>query len=318
MQGVMLDAGSLGTADLDLGPLHTCLESLECYDNTAPLDVVERLKGKDIALVNKVLLDEAVFAQLPNLKHIIVLATGVNNIDLESARNHGISVQNCRAYGVDSVAQHCLMLMLTLSTKMLEYRTAVFNGAWSESDHFCLLDFPVESLSGKTLGIVGYGDLGKGVARLAKAFGMSVMVAKRDGQTSDSIKRVGLEELLPQVDILSLHCPLNEQTKNLIGFPQLCQMKNSALLINCARGGVVNEADLVKALDEKQISGAGVDVLVQEPPPINNPLLVTKRDNLIVTPHTAWASRQARQTIVLQASENIISLKSGHKNLRQI
>jgi glycerate dehydrogenase len=247
----------------------------------------------------------------------MVLATGVNNIDLEAAKKLGISVQNCRAYGVDSVAQHCLMLMLTLSTKMLNYRRAINNGDWSRSGQFCLLDYPIESLAGKTLGIVGYGDLGKGVAHLARAFGMTILIASRQGQ-KPTHDRVTLAQMLPQVDILSLHCPLTSDTTNLIDWPQLCALPNSALLINCARGGIVNEAALIKALDEGQIAGAGVDVLTQEPPPIYHPLLAVQRDNLIMTPHTAWASRQARQTILNQAAENVMSVISGQSFIRQL
>ena len=180
-----------------------------------------------------------------------------------------------------------------------------------------MLDYPVESLAGKTLGIVGYGDLGKGVANLARAFGMTILIAARQGQEPRH-GRIPLDKLLPQVDVLSLHCPLTQNTTNLIDWPQLCALPNTALLINCARGGIVNEAALIKALDEGQIAGAGIDVLTQEPPPEDHPLLAVERDNLIVTPHTAWASRQARQTILNQAVENIMSLISGQGLVRQL
>jgi len=242
----------------------------------------------------------------------MVAATGVNNVDLVAAEELGISVQNCRAYGVESVAQHSLMLMLALSTRLLEYRSAIEQGAWSRSAHFCMLNFPVESLAGKTLGIVGYGELGKGVARLAQAFGMNIKIAARPGEAVPA-GRYSLQELLPQVDILTLHCPLTKNTENLIDWPQLCALPNHALLINCARGGIVNEAALVRALDEQQIAGAGVDVLTTEPPPVDHPLLTISRPNLIVTPHTAWASRQARQTIVQQVSENLLALNQLRK-----
>jgi len=202
------------------------------------------------------------------------------------------------------------MLMLTLSTRLLDYREAIQAGQWSQSRNFCLLDFPVESLAGKTLGIVGYGELGKGVAKLAEAFGMGVIISTRPGQASYD-DRLSLDELLPQVDILSLHCPLTPETQNLIALPQLQTMKSSALLINCARGGIVNEADLIVALQNQDIAGAATDVLSVEPPPADHPLLQYQANNLIITPHSAWASRKARQTIVQQLANNVLSLATS-------
>ena len=317
MQVVLLDAETLGPDDLDFSPIRVLNHDLWCHQSTQPDEVVKRLVHAQIVLVNKVVLDASCLDQLPQLKHIIVLATGVNNIDLAATARLGISVQNCRAYGVESVAQHCLMLMLNLSTKMLNYRRAINNGDWSRSKQFCLLDHPVESLAGKTLGIVGYGDLGKGVADLARAFGMNILIASRMGQ-KPSAGRLPLEQMLPQVDILSLHCPLTQDTTDLIDWPQLCALPNTALLINCARGGIVNEVALLKALEEGQIAGAGIDVLAQEPPAKDHPLLVLEQDNLIITPHTAWASRQARQTILNQAAENLLSLTTRPVFIRQL
>ena len=310
MRAVFLDVGSLGPGDLDMAPLQGCLDALVCYDHTPPEQAVERLQGMDIALVNKVVLSAEILQQLPDLKHILVAATGTNNIDLVCAQKLGVSVQNCQAYGVDSVAQHTLMLMLALSTRLLDYRQAIQAGQWSRSRHFCLLDYPVESLAGKTLGIVGYGELGQGVARLARAFGMQVCLAARPGQPSRG-DRIALAELLPQVDILSLHCPLTAQTQDLIAWPQLQAMRSSALLINCARGGIVNELALIEALNNNEIAGAATDVLSAEPPPPDHPLLQYQHNNLIITPHSAWASRTARQTIVQQLAQNIISLGSS-------
>ena len=312
MRAVFLDLDSLGPNDLSLDPLYAAVTQLQCHTITPPEQVLARLACAQVAIVNKVVLDRHILTQLPQLKHIVVAATGVNNVDLVAAEEFGISVQNCRAYGVESVTQHCLMLMLALSTRLLEYRAAVQQGAWSRSAHFCMLDYPVESLAGKTLGVVGYGELGKGVARLAEAFGMNIKIAARPGEAVPA-GRHSLHDMLPQVDILTLHCPLTDNTENLIDWPQLCALPNSALLINCARGGIVNEAALVRALDEQQIAGAGVDVLTTEPPPVDHPLLTTSRPNLIVTPHTAWASRQARQTIVQQVSENLLALNQLRK-----
>ena len=310
MRAALLDLSSLGPEDLDFSALEAAVDSLDYYDHTAGIEqTVARLQGKQIAIVNKVLLSADVLAQLPELKHIQVAATGTNNIDLDYAREHGITVQNCQAYGVDSVAQHALMLMLTLSTRLLDYRQAVQQGDWSRSQNFCLLDYPVESLAGKTLGIVGYGELGQGVARLASAFGMQVKIATRPGQASYG-ERLALSELLPQVDVLSLHCPLTEATQDLIAAPQFKAMKPSALLINCARGGIVNEADLLHALANHDIAAAATDVLSVEPPPADHPMLQYQGNNLIITPHSAWASRKARQTIVQQLAQNIVSLNT--------
>ncbi len=310
MRAAFLDLSSLGPSDLDLAPLEACVDEMRCYQHTTSEQVVGRLQDMDIAIVNKVVLSADLLQQLPQLKHIIVAATGTNNIDLDCAKARGISVQNCQAYGVDSVAQHTLMLMLALSTRLLEYRTAIQDGQWSRSRNFCLLDYPVESLADKTLGIVGYGELGKGVAKLAQAFGMRILLATRPGQASYG-ERLALHEMLPQVDILSLHCPLTPATANLIAWPQLQAMKSSALLINCARGGIVNELDLLRALKEQQIAAAATDVLGVEPPPNDHPLLQYQKPNLIITPHSAWASRKARQTIVQILAENILSLASG-------
>ena len=182
MHAVMLDAATLGPEDLDFSPLEKVVDSLTCYQHTQANEIVVRLAQTQIAIVNKVVIDPSVLSQLPHIKHIVVLATGVNNIDLDAAAQVGISVQNCRAYGVDAVAQHCLMLMLTLSTRMLNYRRAISNGDWSRSKQFCMLDYPIESLAGKTLGIVGHGDLGQAVTQLARAFGMSILIAARPGQ----------------------------------------------------------------------------------------------------------------------------------------
>ena len=317
MRCVILDLASLSPSDLDLEPLRSATDQLDCFSNTSPEQVLERLHGASIVIVNKVVLDRELLKNLPQLQHIMVAATGVNNIDLKAAHDLGISVQNCRGYGVDSVAQHCLMLMLTLSTKLLYYRAAVGRGDWSRSPHFCLLDYPVESLAGKTLGIVGYGELGQGVARLATAFGMKVMLASRPNQPVPK-GRHALHDLLPQVDVLSIHCPLNKDTHNLIDWPQLCALPNSAIVINCARGGIVNEDALLKALDVGQIAGAGLDVLTEEPPSQKHVLMVEQRPNLIITPHTAWASRQARQSIVQQTAENLLAIKNSSKLLRSV
>ncbi len=310
MKAVFLDADSLGADDLDLQPLKSSVDQWQSFAATAPEQVIERIDGADIIIVNKVVLDaEALHSNL-DLKLVCVAATGTNNVDLQTASALGVVVCNCQAYGTASVAQHVFALMLALSTRLLQYHQAVQAGDWTRSSQFCLLDYPITELSGKTLGIVGYGELGQEVARLAQAFGMQVLVAERAGKSARA-GRMTLEALLPQVDVLSLHCPLTDETRGLIGSAELALMRPGALLINAARGGIVDEPALVTALEQGQISGAGVDVLSVEPPPAGNPLLCCRHPNLIITPHSAWGSREARQRIVGQVGENIRGYRQG-------
>ncbi|MCA1769404.1 MAG: 2-hydroxyacid dehydrogenase [Halomonas sp.] len=303
MNAVFLDRESLDRNDLDLAPVEACVDQLTSYPQTSPEDVAERIRGHDIVIVNKVLLDrETLEAHAPSL--ICVVATGVNNIDLDACRDLGITVCNSQGYGTDSVAQHCLCLMLALSTRLLDYQQAVQRGDWHRSTQFCLLDYPVQELAGKTLVIVGHGTLGGRVAELARAFGMQVKVAARPG-SARSDNRKPLNELLPEADVISLHCPLTDATRDLIGTPELVRMKPTSLLINTARGGLIDEPALANALQRGEIGGAGIDVVDGEPPDSNSPLLLQPLPNLIVTPHSAWGAREARQRIVEQLTENI-------------
>ncbi len=319
MKGVWLDADTLRPEDLCLQPLQACFDKLTVHPMTTPEQIIERLQNADVAIVNKVRLDAQTLHALPNLKHILIAATGTNNVDLKTATCLNMSVQNCQGYGVNSVAQHTMMLILALSTRLLDYRQAIQVGDWSRSPFFCLLDFPVIELSGKTIGIIGYGALGQAVAKLAQAFGMKVVIAqlpKRAGNAGSvgNADRMPLATLLPQVDVLSIHCPLTPETTHLIAAQQLQWMRSSALLINCARGGIVNEQDLLQALQKQQIAGAATDVLTQEPPSAHHPMLAYQGNNLIITPHTAWASHNARQTIIDQLVGNMMSLKRGQPN----
>ena len=309
MSAVFLDRASLDFGDVALSRLEAITE-LRCFDQTTPHQVVARLQGVEIAIVNKVVLDAAVLDQLPALRLICVAATGTNNVDLDGAARRGIAVSNCQGYGTASVAQHTLALMLALATRLFSYQQAVARGEWQRSAQFCLLDYPSMELSGKTLGIVGYGELGQQVARLAAALGMRVLVAARPG-SQPAGDRLALDALLPQVDVLTLHCPLTEQTRGLIGRSALRRMKPGALLINAARGGIVDEEALREALCSGHLGGAGVDVLSQEPPHQGNPLLDDSIPNLILTPQCAWGSREARQTIVNQMAENIAAYGRG-------
>lgn len=311
MKAVFLDAATLGD-DVDLTPVERVTGSLVKYEATPAGQIAERIRGFDTVLVNKVVLTREHFEQCPELKTIAVVATGLNNIDQQAAKDHGIQVLNVTNYGRSTVAQHTMALMLALATRLLDYDRDVRAGRWAESDMFCLMNHPIMELEGRTLGIVGYGDLGQGVAKRAKAFGMNILLGARPGQAAgevDEHPRIPLNELLPQVDVLSLHCLLTDETRNLIGARELQMMKPGALLINTSRGGLVNETALAEALRTGVIAGAGFDVLTEEPPRNGNPLLAGDIPNLIITPHSAWASREARQRIVEITARNLITVK---------
>ncbi len=307
---VFLDRASIDLNDLDLEPLQSDDFSWQFYDHTAPEEIAERICEATLVISNKVKLDQSLIQQAKQLKLICVAATGVNNIDIAAAKAAGITVTNTPAYGTPSVVQHVFTLILALSTNLTQYQTAVKNGGWSKSPMFCLLDYPITEISGKRLGIVGHGELGRGVAKVADAFGLEVLIAQRPGGTPQA-GRIPLHDLLPQVDILSLHCPLNENTAGLIGHHELALMKADALLINTARGGIVDEAALAQALKQQQIGGAGFDVLSTEPPQPENPLLECSSPNLIVTPHCAWGSRESRQRLINIVAKNIQAYQKG-------
>ncbi|WP_375192378.1 D-2-hydroxyacid dehydrogenase [Marinobacter sp.] len=315
MKAVFLDANTLGD-DVDLSPIESVTGELTKYPHTAPGEVLERIRGFDTVLVNKVVLGREHFQVCPELKTIAVVATGLNNIDQAAAKEHGVQVMNVTNYGRATVAQHTVALMLALATRLLDYDRDVRAGRWGRSDMFCLMDHPIMELEGRTLGIVGYGDLGQGVAERAAAFGMKVLLGARPGQGPgelDGYARVPLDELLPQADVLSLHCLLTDETRDLIGARELKMMKRDALLINTSRGGLVNEQALADALRAGEIGGAGFDVLTEEPPRNGNPLLADDIPNLIITPHSAWASREARQRIVGITAKNLASVSGSTK-----
>jgi len=309
MKAVFLDATTLGN-DLDFTALEQATGGMVKHDATSQDEVAERIRGFDTVLVNKVVLTREHFENCPELKTIAVVATGLNNIDRDAARDRGIQVLNVTNYGRSTVAQHTMALMLALATRLLDYDRDVRAGRWAQSDMFCLMNHPIMELEGRTLGIVGYGDLGQGVAERAKAFGMEILLGARPGQAAgevDGYPRLPLDELLPQVDVLSLHCLLTDETRNLIGARELQMMKPGALLINTSRGGLVHEAALADALRTGVIGGAGFDVLTEEPPRNGNPLLAGDIPNLIITPHSAWASQEARQRIVDITAQNLKS-----------
>lgn len=310
MKAVFLDADTLGN-DVELAPIEAVTGGLVKYPRTSPEQVLERIRGFDTVLVNKVVLSREHFEACPELRTVAVVATGLNNIDQQAAGEHGITVMNVTNYGRSTVAQHTMALILALATRLLDYDRDVRAGRWADSDMFCLMDHPIMELEGRTLGVVGYGDLGRGVVERAKAFGMDILLGARPGQPTgerDGMPQVPMDKLLERADVISLHCLLTEETRHLIGKRELAMMKPTALLINTSRGGLVDEQALADALRQGTIAGAGFDVLTEEPPRNGNPLLAGDIPNLIVTPHSAWASREARQRIVAITADNL----AGH------
>jgi len=309
MKAVFLDLATLGE-DVSTSSLRQAHADWDFHLRTEADQVVERIADAAVLVCNKVVISSETMRHAKSLELICVIATGTNNVDLAAARNFGIAITNVTGYCTASVVQHVFALLFALTTNLLSYDRLVRAGAWQRATSFCLLDFPITELAGKTMGIVGYGELGKGVASAAEAFGMKVLIAQGVGNNEDT-DRLPLDGLLPRIDVLSLHVPLAENTRNLIGKDELALMKSDSLLINCARGGVVDEAALAHALKKGVIGGAGVDVLTTEPPTRANPLLDPGIPNLIVTPHIAWASRQARQRLLDDVAKTIEEFHQG-------
>jgi glycerate dehydrogenase len=283
------------------------------FPATKAADAMQRLRDAraTIAITNKVPLRADDLAQLPDLKMIAVAATGTDIVDLQACRERGIVVSNIRNYAVHTLPEHTFALILALRRQLVAYREDIEAGLWQKSERFCLFGHPISDLAGSRLGLAGYGALGKSVARIARAFGMEVVVFNRSPVTDEGIKQVSWDELLETSDILSLHLPLNDKTRNIICAKELIRMKSSALLINTARGGLVDEVALADALRTGVIAGAGFDVLVKEPPPEDNVLLNLRLPNFILTPHSAWASSQAMQVLADQLIDNIEAWQSG-------
>jgi glycerate dehydrogenase len=312
MHAVFLDEKSLNRDDLSRDALLSIIQDWTFYPETDAADVNERIANAHIVVSNKVCLGEEHFKNNPDLELIAVAATGTNNIDLEAATHYGITVVNVRRYGTASVVQHVIGVMIALCRHTPNYQQAIREGRWQQSDQFCLFDYPIRELGELTLGIIGYGELGRHLAETVKStFGMQVLVANRPG-TDLARDRILLDELLPQVDILTIHTPLTPQTQNLISTAQLSQMKPTAFLINAARGGIVDEQALADALRDHTIAGAAVDTLTTEPPIDGNPLLSADIPNLILTPHIAWASRAARQRLQDMVADNIRAYLAGN------
>ncbi|WP_341678652.1 D-2-hydroxyacid dehydrogenase [Niveibacterium sp. SC-1] len=278
---------------------------------SAPSEVVPRLQGAEAVMVNKIRLDRAVLDALPDLRMISVSATGTDNVDLQACRERGIVVSHVRDYAADAVPEHAMALMLALARNLVGYAGDVRGGEWARATQFCLIHRPVRDLSGGTLVIIGRGVLGDGLARRAEAFGMRVLFAEHRGRAETRPGYVPFDEALSVADVISLHCPLTEGTRGLIGERELARMKSSALLVNTARGALVDELALAAALREGRLAGAATDVLSQEPPRDSNPLLADDIPNLIVTPHMAWASESAMQRLADAAVANIDAYLRG-------
>ncbi len=310
MRIVFLDRSTIGPSVTVTRPgfEHEWVE----YDRTGAEQVVERLKGADIAVSNKVPINRAAIEALPELKMIAIPATGYDAFAVDACRERGIIVSNVRGYAVNTVPEHTFALILALRRSIVGFRQDVIDGKWQEADQFCFFTHPIKDLAGSTLGIFGEGVLGQGVASLARAFGMRVLFAAHKGVEGLGPLYTPFDQVLEESDVITLHCPLMPGTRNMIAAPEFAKMKRRPLLINCSRGGLVDEADLVTALDKGQIAGAGFDVLTSEPPRPDNPLLsVLERPNVIVTPHTAWASDGAMQTLWNQVVSHIENFHAG-------
>ena len=324
MRAVFPDFATVSRDDIDLGPLRATGIELTLHAVTTPAELPARLAAAEILITNKIRIGAAELDAAPGLRLICLSATGVNNVDLDAARARGVGVCNITAYCTASVVQHVYALVLALTHHLAGYQRLLQDGAWKDSPQFCLLDFPIRELAGRKLGIVGYGELGRGVAQAAPAFGLEVLVSERPGgppaagRATDEVPRLPFEHVLAAADILSLHCPLTDATRGLIDAVALGRMQPGALLINTARGALVDSAALAAALRAGRIGGAGIDVLPQEPPADGDPLLDPAIPNLIITPHVAWAARESRQRAVDEIAANIRSFMAGGRRGRVI
>ena len=316
MKITVLDGFTLNPGDLSWEQLEN-LGELTVYDRTSPEMVVERACGSEIVLTNKVVLDRAILDRLPDLKYIGVLATGYNVVDVESAREKGIVVTNIPAYSTDSVAQMVFALLLAVTNRVETFTAKNRIGRWSDSVDFCYWDAPLTELAGKYFGIVGLGNIGRKVAVIARAFGMKVLAltSKDKNELPEGVeKAASLQDLLSRSDVVSLHCPLTDETRSLINSSTLKMMKPSAILINTGRGPLIDESDVAEALKEGVIPAAAVDVLTTEPPKADNPLL--SAPNCYITPHVAWASTEARRRLMDIATANVAAFLTGNPRNR--
>jgi len=316
MKAVFLDYDTVSNGDLDTSALAASVGDLTLYESDDS-KTAERIRDADIALLNGLKLSRELLQGAPMLKLVALAATGTDNVDLAAARERGIAVCNVRAYCTASVVQHVWGLILSLNQHVADYARLTTDGSWSRNEPHMELRFPIRELNGRTFGVVGWGELGRGVARVAETFGMRVVIANRRGESLRP-DRVELDRLLAISDIVSLHCPLNDSTRGLIGARELALMNPGALLINTARGALVDGHALAAALKAGRLGGAGIDVLPQEPPPSGDPLLDPAIPNLIVTPHIAWAAQEARQRCLDEAAANIRDFLGGGRRSRVV
>lgn len=316
MRAVFLDFGSVTRGDMDCAALERAISPWQYYHDSSEQEVLERIRAAEVVVSNKVFIDRAAIAVTENLKLICVAATGYNNVDLAAAAERNIPVCNVRGYATPSVVQHVFMLMLNLARHFVAYQELVKRGGWQASRFFCPLDYGIQELSGKKLGIIGFGELGKAVAEVARVFGMQLLIAEHKGKPPRPGRTV-FDDVIREADFITLHCPFSQETCHLIGRREFELMKPSAYLINTARGELVNEADLLWSLSTGCIAGAAIDVLQGEPPGKDNPILQQRPENLVVTPHIAWASRESRQRLLDHLAGNIENFLQ-HKPFNQI
>jgi glycerate dehydrogenase len=316
VKAVFLDYDTVSNGDLDVSALRAAVDDLSlCESDTAK--TAERIRDADIVLLNGLKLSRESLRCAPKVRLIALAATGTDNVDLAAAKERGIAVCNVRGYCTASVVQHVWGLILSLNQHVADYARLATDGTWSRNEALIELRHPIRELHGRVFGVVGWGELGRGVARVAETFGMRVVIANRRGGTPLP-DRLDLNELLAVADIVSLHCPLNESTRSLIGPRELALMKPDALLINAARGALVDGVALAAALRSGRLGGAGIDVLPQEPPPDGEPLLDPNIPNLILTPHVAWAAQEARQRCINEMTANIKDFAAGGRRSRVV
>ena len=317
MRAVFLDFGTVSSGDLDTGSLERVTPGIVLHEQTAAADIAARIAGIEVVFANKSVISRTMIEANPGLRLIALTATGVDNVDLAAAREANVAVCNLRDYCTPSVVQHVFAMLLTLTHRLRDYDALVHSGRWEQAGQFSVFPYPIRELQGRVFVIVGFGALGRAVARVAESFGMRVEIANRPGGPAVSGRR-DLDGLLPLLDVLSLHCPLTDATRGLIGAARLARMKPDAVLINTARGALVDAKALAEALRNQRLGGAGIDVLEREPPPADHPLLDPAIPNLIVTPHIAWAARESRQRCLDELALNVESFLAGGRRNRVV
>lgn len=317
MRAVFLDYETVSTGDLDTSSLMEAVPGLQFYGSTDDSEIAARIADAKIVMLNKFVLSRKHMEAAGNLELICLAATGTDNVDLAAARERGIGVCNVRGYCSQSVAQQVWAMILSLTQHVADYDRLAKDGSWVRSEVFTVLSLPIRELAGRTFGVVGWGELGRAAAKAAEAFGMRVIIANRPGGAREA-GRFDLDQLLAQSDVVSLHCPLTAATRNLIGARELALMKPGALLINTARGGLIDGTALAAALKAGRLGGAGIDVLSQEPPVNGDPLLDPGIPNLLLTPHIAWAAREARQRCLDDVAASVQDYLKGGRRARVV